>query len=190
MSESMNHLMWYTSRATGVVAVVLMTAILVLGMMVKAGAGTSEQSTVMMGIHRNLSMGMSAFIGLHVVTAIMETYVDIGWMSLLVPFTSGYSTLWIGLGTLAFDAFAAVLVTSLLRERIADHQWRLIHWFSYGLWGFALIHGFALGTSNEPVLRAVSVLCALAGGFAIVKSVQSRDDREDERRRVAAQEWS
>ncbi len=190
MSESMNHVLWYASRATGVIAIILMTGIIVLGLMVKAGSSDPERSTLIMGIHRNLSMGMSVFIVIHVVTAIAETYVDIGWISALMPFSSGYSPRLIGLGTLAFDAFLAVLITSIMRERLDEARWRLIHWFSYALWGFALIHGYGLGTANEPLLRGVTVLCALVGAAAIAKGFTNRDDREAERRRIAAQEWS
>ena len=119
-----------------------------------------------------------------------ETYVDIGWISMFIPFTSGFSPTMVGIGTLAFDAFVAVLVTSIMRDRIDEGRWRQVHWLSYGLWALAIVHGVGLGTSNEPLLRGITILCGIVGGVAIYRHIRMRDDHEDERRRIAAQEWS
>ena len=59
-----------------------------------------------MGLHRWLSLGMVVFLVVHIATAIAETYVSIDAISAIVPFTSGYETLWVGLGTLAVDLLA------------------------------------------------------------------------------------
>ncbi len=117
----MNELLWYVSRATGLVSLALLTAVLVLGVVTSGGARPhGERATVLMGLHRWLSLGMVAFLGVHVATAVAETYVSIDAISAVVPFTSSYQTLWVGLGTLAVDLLVAVTVTSWLRHRIPD----------------------------------------------------------------------
>jgi sulfoxide reductase heme-binding subunit YedZ len=185
----MNEVLWYSSRATGIVSVVLMTAVLVLGMVITRTRHASA-SAIVMGVHRSLSLGMSVFLLVHIVTAIAETYVNIGWVSLLIPFTSGYSRLWVGLGTLAFDVLIAVVVTSLLRHRLSEQTWRRVHGFSYTLWPLAIIHGFGLGTSKEPLLRGTTVACAIVGIMAIWWHRTNADDHETHRRGIAEQEWS
>jgi sulfoxide reductase heme-binding subunit YedZ len=185
----MNEFLWYSSRATGIISVMLLTGVLVLGMVITRTRHSSA-STIVMGVHRSLSLGMSVFLLVHVVGAIAETYVDIGWLSLVIPFSSGYSRLWVGIGTLAFDVLIAVIVTSLLRHRMSEQTWRKVHGFSYTLWPLAIVHGVALGTSKEPLLRGTTVLCAVVGLMAIWWHRTSPDDHESQRRTIAEQEWS
>src|SRR5207248_2880589 len=82
-------------------------------------------------LHRTLSLFAVAFLGLHVVTAIADPYVTIGWAATALPFTSGYRTLAVGLGTLAVDIGGAVLLTSLVRARLGYRAWRAVHWLAY-----------------------------------------------------------
>ena len=51
-----------------------------------------------------LALFCVAFLGLHVVTAILDPYVTIGWAAAVLPFASPYRTLAIGLGALAVDS--------------------------------------------------------------------------------------
>lgn len=187
----MNEALWYASRATGVASIALLTAVVVLGA-VTAGRRRPRggSATVVMAMHRWLSLGMSVFLLVHVVTAIAETYVDIGWVSALVPFTSGYAALWVGLGTLAVDILIAVMVTSLLRHRLPERAWRAVHWFAYLLWPVALVHGVALGTAAEPLLRAATLACAMIGFAALAWRAVATTPDLARRRAVLAQEWS
>ena len=187
----MNESLWFVSRATGVVSIVLLTLVLVLGL-VTAGARRprGDSSTVVMGLHRALSLGMSVFLLAHIGTAIAETYVDIGWVSAVVPFSSGYAPLLVGLGTLAFDVLLAVIVTSALRHRLRERTWRRVHLLSYALWPLAIIHGIGLGTADEPLLRGVTVACGAVGLAAIIWRRVTSDSHENRRKQIAAQEWS
>ena len=63
----------------------------------------------------------------HVVTAVVDKYVDIRWWQALVPVGATYEPLWLGLGTLSLDLVAAVTVTSLLRTRLGHRSWRTVH---------------------------------------------------------------
>lgn len=187
----MNELLWYTSRATGVVSIVLLTTVVVLGGLLSGRAARDhEGATVVVALHRWLSLGLVSFLTLHVATAVGETYVSIDLVSAVVPFTSGYERAWVGLGTLAFDVLVAVVVTSLLRHRISERAWRLVHWLAYGLWPLAVLHGFLLGTGDEPALRLATVACALVGLVAIVWRSGASHHDQARRRDVAAQEWS
>lgn len=182
---------WFISRASGVVSVVLLTIVVCLGV-VTAGRrrphGTS--ATVVMGMHRWLSLGMLVFLAVHIVTAIVDGYVPIGWLAAVVPFTSGYQPLLVGLGTLGVDLLVVVMVTSYLRHRIRERDWRLVHWLSYAMWLVAVVHGFTMGTTDEPGLRLVALACGLIGGlFVCWRVIATHADRE-RRAEVNSQEWS
>jgi methionine sulfoxide reductase heme-binding subunit len=133
--------LWYASRATGVVALVLLTAVMVLGILVTRNRrlpGLPRFGTT--SLHRNLSLLAVLFVAVHVITAIADPFVSIGVAASVIPFTSPYETVWIGLGAVALDLMAALIVTSLLRARIGRRTWRAVHWLSYAIWPVALGH--------------------------------------------------
>jgi len=161
--------LWYATRATGVVALVLMTATVVLGV-----AGTARFSAaglprvVSAGLHRNLSLLVVGFVSLHVLTTVADSYTNIGLSSVIIPFNSDYRRLWLGLGTIAFDLLLAVTLTSLLRDRLSYRAWRAVHWAAYACWPIALWHGLGTGTDSRlPWLLALDVLCVAAVAAAV-----------------------
>ncbi len=183
--------LWYLSRASGVVSIVLLTIVTCLGM-VTAGRRRphGESATIVMGLHRWLSLGSLVFLATHVVTAIVDGYVPIGWLAVLVPFTSGYEALLIGLGTIAVDLLVVLMVTSYLRHRLPERRWRQVHWLSYAMWAVAVGHGFFMGTADQPLLRLTSIACATAGGLAAAWRVASTHADNERRRAINTQEWS
>ncbi len=139
---------WYASRATGVISLVLFSVVAILGIMVnRQGRLPGLPRFAVTGLHRNLSLLTLAFLGTHIVTAIADGYVHIPWLSMIVPFTSGYERFWIGLGTVAIDLMAAVIVTSLLRDRLTPALWRAVHWLAYVCYPVIVVHG--LGVSKD-----------------------------------------
>lgn len=187
----MNELLWFVSRATGVAGIAMLTAVMVLGMVTSSRrAPVGIRSAVVMGLHRSLALGVSVFLVLHIATAIAETYVDIDLVSAVLPFTSGYETAWVGLGTVAVDIAGAVMVTSLLRHRLPERVWRWVHWLAYAFWPLAVVHGIAMATSDESLLRGVTIACAVAGVAAAAWRLAASNVDTDRRRAVAAEEWS
>jgi methionine sulfoxide reductase heme-binding subunit len=152
--------LWYASRATGVVALVLLTAVLVLGMLVnRQGRLPGLPRFAVTGLHRNISLLSVAFLAIHVLTAIADPYVTIGLAAVVIPFTAGYKPLWLGLGALSLDLVAALIVTSLARARIGRRAWRAIHWAAYAAWPLAVAH--SLGSSAD--MRSGAMLGVLTG---------------------------
>jgi hypothetical protein len=156
--------LWFATRATGLIALVLLTGSVVLGIVTSVRfARPAWPRFVNLSLHRNLSLLTITFTGLHVLTTITDPFASISAMSVVVPFTSGYRRIWLGLGAVAFDLLLAVLVTSLLRTRIGPRAWRVVHWAGYACWPVALVHG--LGTGTDGAARwvlAITAVCALA----------------------------
>jgi methionine sulfoxide reductase heme-binding subunit len=156
--------LWYASRATGIVCLVLLTAVMVLGIMVnRQGRLPGLPRFAVTGLHRNLSLLAVGFLATHIVTAIADPFVTIGLAAVLVPLTSPYRPLWIGLGAVSLDLMLALIVTSLARARIGRRFWRGVHWLAYAAWPVALAH--SIGSSgdlqNGPLL-ALAAVCVLA----------------------------
>jgi methionine sulfoxide reductase heme-binding subunit len=140
--------LWYASRSTGVVALVMLTAVIVLGILVNRQRGLPGLPRfATTSLHRSLSLLAVAFVAVHVVTAIADPFVTIGLAATVIPFTSPYETFWLGLGAVAIDLMIALIVTSLLRARIGRRTWRGVHWLAYAAWPVALAH--SVGSSTD-----------------------------------------
>ena len=101
-------------------------------------------------LHRNISLLAVTFTALHVVTTVTDPYASINVVSAVLPFTSPYRRIWLGLGAVAFDLLLAVLITSLFRVRVGLRAWRLVHWAGYLCWPVALIHAIGTGRTARP----------------------------------------
>jgi len=152
--------LWYASRATGVVTMLLLTAVLLLGILVnRQGRLPGLPGFAVTGLHRNVSLLAVAFLAIHVLTAIVDPYVTIGLAAAVLPFASAYKPLWLGLGAISLDLIAALILTSLARARMGRRAWRAIHWLAYAAWPLAVLH--SLGSSSDA--RGGLVLGVLAG---------------------------
>jgi methionine sulfoxide reductase heme-binding subunit len=139
--------LWFVSRASGLVLLVAFSAVVVLGVAARLGSAPRRWPRFALAeLHRTLALFCVAFLGLHIVTAILDPFVTIGWAATVLPFTSGYRTLAIGLGTLAVDLGGAVLLTSLGRRRLGYRAWRAVHWLAYLAWPVAFAHSLTAGT--------------------------------------------
>ncbi len=152
--------LWYASRATGVVTMLLLTAVVLLGILVnRQGRLPGLPGFAVTGLHRNVSLLAVAFLAIHVLTAIADPYVTIGLAAAVLPFASAYKPLWLGLGAISLDLIAALILTSLARARMGRRAWRAIHWVAYAAWPLAVLH--SLGSSSDA--RGGLVLGVLAG---------------------------
>jgi DMSO/TMAO reductase YedYZ heme-binding membrane subunit len=156
-------------------ALILLTLTMVLGLVTTTRArarnwpGFAQQE-----IHRRISMIAVVFLGIHVVTSVLDTYVDISWAAVVIPFTSSYGRFWIGVGAIALDLMIAVFVTSLLRTRMRPGTWRALHWLAYLSWPVALAHTFGMGTdAGELWVEALGVVCAAAVAAALAWRVRT-----------------
>ena len=154
---------WYLTRGTGAVALVLLSTVTVLGVLNSVRWSPPRTPRfVLQRIHRNLSLLAVAFIAVHIATAVIDGFAGIRWIDAVIPFVSAYRPLWLGLGAVAFDLIIAIALTSLLRGRLNYVAWRVVHWMSYALWGVALFH--ALGTGSDASRPWMLGLVALSIG--------------------------
>jgi sulfoxide reductase heme-binding subunit YedZ len=139
--------LWFVSRGSGLVLLVLFSVVLALGTATRMGSAPRRWPRFAVAeLHRTLSLFTVALLVLHVVTAILDPFVTLGWAATILPFLSPYRTVAIGLGTLAVDLGGAVLVTSLFRQRLGFRAWRAVHWLAYLAWPVAFAHSLSAGS--------------------------------------------
>ena len=161
---------WYASRATGIVSLLLLTAVLVLGILVnRQGRLPGLPRFAVTSLHRNISLLAVAFIAVHVMTAVLDTYVNIPILAGVVPFASGYERVWLALGAVSFDIMLAMIITSLLRGRLNRTLWRAVHLLAYLCWPVAFAH--SIGSSRDLQhgwLLDLGIACALIVAAAAI----------------------
>lgn len=171
--------LWYTSRSTGLVALVLFTIVVILGTLVATRIGGSIVGRFELNeLHRSLSMVAVIFLVIHIATTVFDSYVSTGVLSAFLPFVSKYRPVQVAIGTIAFDLTLAVWVSSLLKARMDNTAWRAIHWFSWPAFAAALVHGLLTGTDTRHHWAFYLVIgCAVAGAASGVWRIWGRPTR-------------
>jgi len=171
--------LWYSSRATGIVSLVLLTVMIVLGALVSTRVGGRAVGRFEINeIHRSISMITMLFVVVHVGTTVVDSYVPIGFFSALVPFTSGYRRIPVAIGTIAIDLMLTVWVSSLVKDRIRNVTWRYLHWLSWGCFAAAALHGFLVGSdSHRPWMIILQAVCVAAVIMAAIWRITQRPTR-------------
>jgi sulfoxide reductase heme-binding subunit YedZ len=148
----MTNALWYVARGTGVVTLVLLSVVVALGIATRSARpvfGLPRFAVVW--VHRSASLLALVFLAIHVITMLLDPFAPLRLLDVLLPFAGPYRSFWLGLGTIAAELLVAVLVTSLLRQRIGVRVWRFVHWAAYLSWPMAVAHGLGTGTDNGTV---------------------------------------
>jgi methionine sulfoxide reductase heme-binding subunit len=154
---------WYLTRASGSVALVLLSASVVIGIAAIARLrAPGVPRFVVDGVHRTASLLAVSFLAVHIVTAVLDSFASISLLDAVIPFVGSYRPLWLGLGAVAFDLLLAVAITSLVRHRMEHGTWRGVHWLAYAAWPVAVVHGLGTGSDvHQTWLQAITVACIL-----------------------------
>jgi hypothetical protein len=155
---------WYLARGTGVVAMLLLTASVVLGITgsVRFAAPRWPRFAIDT-VHRDVSLLVLVVLVVHIVTSVLDGFAPIVLLDGLLPFRTPYRPLWMGLGTLAFDLLLAIAITSLVRRRLGYRAWRAVHWLAYASWPVAILHGLGTGSDvKQWWMLALTAACIVA----------------------------
>ena len=152
--------LWYASRATGVVCLSLFTLVVLLGILVnRQGRLPGLPRFAVTGLHRSLALLAVVFLAIHVLTAVADSFVTIQLAAAVIPFVSAYEPVQIGLGAVALDLTAALVITSLLRGRMNRRLWRGVHWLAYAAYPVTVLHS----VTSSADLRSGTLLGLTAG---------------------------
>lgn len=176
----MTEALWALGRGTGIVALVMFTLTLVLGVTTRSGrpaAGLSRFGVA--DLHRTAALTGTGLVLAHLGSLFFDPYAQLRLVDFVVPFLGSYRPIWLGLGTLAVDLLAVVTVVSLLRHRVGPRVFKAVHWATYLLWPVALLHAVGTGTdAGTPWMTAIAAACVgavtAAVGWRLLPSFGSR----------------
>lgn len=165
-----SHALWYLSRGTGVVALLLLTLVVVLGVLIRGNVRVpSLPRFVVSGLHRNAGLLAVGFLVVHIATSVIDPYASIRLLDAVLPFGSHYRPFWLGLGAVAFDLLLAIVVTSLARTRMGLRSWKAVHLAAYAAWPVALLHGLGTGTDvRQGWMLLLTAACVGSVAAAVI----------------------
>jgi predicted ferric reductase len=141
---------WYVTRAAGLVAYLL------LWLSTAWGLGVSSrifdpylQRNYTYDFHQFISLLAIGFLGLHLTVLLLDHYLPFSVFQILVPFTSTYRPLWVGIGGIALYLTLLVTITFYIRQRIGVRAFRIIHVSSLVAFVGAALHGYFSGTDSS-----------------------------------------
>lgn len=177
-----SQLLWFAARGAGVVSLLLFTVVVCLGILTVLRWQTEDWPRFLTAeLHRSLALLSVAFVGIHIVTAIVDPFTSLGLVAAVIPFASSYRPLWVGLGVISIDLGLAVLVTSLVRPWFGQQAWRLTHWVAYGSWPLAIAHSIGSGSDGgAPWMLAIDAVCIGAVVLALVWRLAAAHRNRDE----------
>ena len=153
---------WYVTRASGIIAYLLLwfSTVLGLGVTSKYLDGMLDRMFTY-DFHEFISLLSVAFMLVHVLVLTFDRYLPYSLAQILVPFISPYRPFWVGVGVIAFYITLLVTVTFYLRNRIGRRAFRVIHIFSLLGYIGATLHGYYAGT--DTALPSMQILYKVSG---------------------------
>jgi predicted ferric reductase len=153
---------WYVTRASGIIAYLLLWFSTILGLAV-----TSKYLDSMLDrlftydFHEFISLLSVAFTLVHVLVLTFDRYMPYSVAQILVPFISPYRPFWVGVGVISFYLVLLVTITFYLRNRIGTRVFRIIHYLSLLSYIGVTLHGYYSGT--DTALPSMKILYDVSG---------------------------
>jgi DMSO/TMAO reductase YedYZ heme-binding membrane subunit len=177
-------LSWEIARVGGILAYLLATASVLIGMLVSLKLrSTNWPRFVTTELHRYVTVLALVFTVVHGLAVWIDPFTGFTPSEVLVPFTSHYRPLWIGMGIVSGYLLLAVWASEYVRRWIGYAWWRRFHFLAFAVFVLGALHGIGAGTdTGQPwalalygsTILAVLVLLGwrlLSGGDSVARGV-------------------
>ncbi len=144
------HLFWITSRAAGIVALVLASLAVSLGLLMSTKL-LRRRGPDLLATHEVLSLSTLVAIAMHGLALVGDQYLHPSLADIAVPFVGSYKTFWTSLGIVGGWGLALLGVSFYLRRHIGAARWRRLHRLTALMWLAGLVHALGEGTDAGQV---------------------------------------
>jgi methionine sulfoxide reductase heme-binding subunit len=167
-------LWWYTVRASGLVAWGLVAASVLWGMILSTRVTRRPRPPWVLDLHRFLSGLAFAFVAVHLVGLLADSFVGFGPGELTVPYASHWRPGAVAWGIVALYLLVAVEITSLLMRHLPRRVWHAIHLTSFVVFVAVIAHAFTAGAdAANPLMVGFAVVTSGAAVFLLLFRILS-----------------
>lgn len=160
-----NYVWWLAGRSAGMVALLLVTCSVILGLAMAARVVPPRRKRDAVRLHEHLALMGLAASGAHGALLFADPWLKAGVSGIMVPFSIGYRPLWTGLGIVGGYLAAALALSFYARKRIGARVWRRMHRLTVVVYVLGLAH--ALGSGTDASLMPVRI-ALLASGLPVL----------------------
>jgi methionine sulfoxide reductase heme-binding subunit len=171
--DPMEHVWWLAGRASGIVALALITLSVTLGLWM-AGRVLRRPGLppVLAAIHEHTALAALVAIAVHGLTLLGDRWLHPGPLGIAIPFVMDYRPVWTGLGILAGYLAAALGLSYYARKRIGTRRWRSLHKLTILVYVLGVAHTLGAGTdAKEPWMLAQLTISGIPVVFLFVMRV-------------------
>lgn len=178
-TEPINYVWWLVSRASGIVALVLVSASVLMGLaMATRVIRRPRLRRAVSRLHEHVALTALFAIGAHGLSLLGDTWLRPGWRGIAVPFALGYRPQFTGLGIIAGYLAALLGPSFYLRRRIGARRWRRLHTSILLAWVLAAVHTLGSGSdAHQPWLQALVVAPSIPIVYLLVLRLLKDDAR-------------
>lgn len=165
-----SHAFWLASRASGVVAVAMLTFTVIVGLSIGGRLPFGIKARDLTRIHEFCSLAAIVAIVAHGALLIGDPWLAPTVTQLVVPFQLEYETIYTGLGIVAGWITVLLGLSYYIRDQIGLKRWKTIHRFTIVGYAMSVVHVLGSGTDASeawlmwPLLISTGVVAVL---FAI-----------------------
>lgn len=146
---------WYITRAAGITSLILLSMLVLLGLGITTGVVYRIMGPIpAWTYHRLIGIALVFSIATHLIALLFEKFINFNISEILIPFTSTYKPLFVGLGGLAFYAYLLVIITSIWFIK-KYKSWRLLHYLSFVMFTLIIFHSFYTGTDTRTITMEI-----------------------------------
>jgi sulfoxide reductase heme-binding subunit YedZ len=154
---------WLASRSAGVVAYLLLSTSVVLGLVMAARLAPVSARAGLRVLHERVALLALGSVAAHGLFLIPDGWLRPGLHELVIPFTESYRPVWTGLGICAAYIAAGLSLSYYARRRLGSRRWRNAHRLIPVAWALAVVHVIGAGTDVVSLwLEAVLALTIAA----------------------------
>lgn len=178
-----DHLWWLVSRASGIVAILLVTVSVGIGL-VMAGKVMRRPGLArkLVAVHEQTALAGLIAISVHGLALLGDPFLHPGVKGIAVPFAIGYRSVFTGLGIVAGYLAALLGLSFYVRRTIGPGLWRKLHRATVLVYLLGVIHTLGAGTDAGSAWLQIGLL---ATGIPVVGLFAVRVLRRPARRPVA-----
>lgn len=144
------HLFWITSRAAGIVSLVLASLAVSLGLVTSLRM-MRPRRTDLLALHEVLSLGTLVTLAVHGLTLLGDHFLNASLADIALPFAWSYKTLWTSIGVIGGWALAVLGLSYYARHAIGANRWRKLHRLSALAWIAGIVHTLGEGTDAGQI---------------------------------------
>lgn len=162
---------WDVARTGGIVAYILLTLSVVLGLALSMRWQRPQWPRLITNeMHTYLTLLSLVFIAVHVLAVWIDPFTRFSWRDVFIPFATSYHTVWMAAGIVGTYLMLAIWISSQLRSRIGYAWWRRLHTMTFVVYLFSTVHGLGIGTDSKQAWA----LTLYAGSILVIGALMIR----------------